>query len=174
MIASSPRRGVVALCVAVGCHAFAWYTVHNLHVLRLVAAGWSDGDAASSWLFGSIALGTLAEVAISALGLAQVAALSRRAYAATYTSLWYVTVAVGSRVAESLAQHLGQGCSCFAALSALSGVAFVAVAATSRWIDAAAPGSAQDAREAAAAATGRGKTADAAEAQPGAIAAMSC
>lgn len=140
----------------------------------LLAAAPQAGLSSASWLLGSIALGTLAEVAISALGLAQVAALSPRKHAATYTSLWYVTVAVGSRVAGSLAQHRGQGRGCFAALATLSGAALIAVAVTSRWIDAAAPGSVQDAREAPAAAAVRTKVADAPGAQPGAVAAASC
>lgn len=64
-----------------------------------VLAAAPSTNASPWWLIASITLSSLSEVLISTIGLAQVAKLAPRHQASTYMAMWFLTVAVGGKLA---------------------------------------------------------------------------
>ena len=86
------------------------------------------------YLVAAITLSSIAEVLISTVGLAQVAALAPRASVATYMAIWYGTCAIGAKIAGALLAGMGL-VSGFRVLAVASLVAAVLVMAMRRWLD---------------------------------------
>ena len=62
--------------------------------------------ASPGWLTAAIVLSSLSEVLISTVGLAQVAKLAPRHLMSTYMAIWFLTVAVGSKIAGMIGSRL--------------------------------------------------------------------
>ena len=93
--------------------------------------------ASPGWLTGAIVLSSLSEVLISTVGLAQVAKLAPRHLMSTYMAIWFLTVAVGSKLAGMIGSRLPLRSS-FAVLLLLTLIASVATLLLRRRLDVAA------------------------------------
>jgi len=101
--------------------------------------------ASPGYLVVSIVLSSLSEVLISTVGLAQVAKLAPRHQASTYMAVWYLTVAVGGKLAGVMG---GLGLQTgFRVLTVAALIAAALTLAVRRWLDVAVvvPGSSQEA-----------------------------
>ena len=102
-------------------------------------------SAAPGYLVASIVLSSLSEVLISTVGLAQVAKLAPRHQASSYMAVWFLTVAVGGKLAGFMGGFgLQTG---FRVLTVAALVAAALTLASRRWLDVAATasGSSQEA-----------------------------
>lgn len=86
------------------------------------------------YLVAAVTLSSIAEVLISTIGLAQVAALAPRASTAVYMAIWYVTSAIGAKIAGQLLAGMGLA-SGFRVLAVASLIAAVVVMLLRRWLD---------------------------------------
>ncbi len=104
-----------------------------------------SASAAPGYLVVSIVLSSLSEVLISTVGLAQVAKLAPRHQASSYMAVWFLTVAVGGKLAGFMG---GLGLQTgFRVLTVAALVAAALTLASRRWLDVAATasGSSQEA-----------------------------
>ena len=90
--------------------------------------------AAPGWLVVSIVLSSLSEILISTVGLSQVAKLAPRNQMSTYMAIWFLTVAVGGKLAGMMGSRLPlrEG---FAVLTCVAVVAGAGVLALRRRLD---------------------------------------
>ena len=90
--------------------------------------------AAPRWLVASIVLSSLSEILISTVGLSQVAKLAPRNQMSTYMAVWFLTVAIGGKLAGVMGSRLSLRDG-FAVLTCVALVAGVGVLALRRRLD---------------------------------------